>query len=166
MIQRMMRAQTFDERTLAFLQNFFLFIAAFGFIFYGIEHWVIGHQDLSHWSALIPGWVSLVGAPLAIVMFFTTSRVAGYAFIGISVVSFLTGLVGASLHLVFNSSDLGVQLFSISGFLESMQVPYRPVLAGLAHTHVGAVALAVGLTAWVKDEPTVPRSTAPQGGIS
>jgi hypothetical protein len=32
-----------------------------------------------------------------------------------------------------------------------MQVPYRPVLAGLAHTHVGAVGLAVGLTAWVKD---------------
>jgi hypothetical protein len=165
MIQRMMRAQTFDERTLAFLQNFFLFIAAFGFIFYGVEHWVIGHQDLSHWTALIPGWVSLVGAPLAIVMFFTTSRVLGYAFIGISLVSFLTGLVGAALHLVFNASDLGVQLFSISGFLESMQVPYRPVLAGLAHTHVGAVALAVGLTAWVKDEPAAP-PPAPQGGIS
>jgi hypothetical protein len=151
MIQRMMRAQSADERTLAFLQNFFLFIAAFGFIFYGIEHWVIGHQDLSHWSALIPGWVSLVGAPLAIVMFFTTSRWMGYAFIGISAVSFLTGLVGALLHLNFNAGDLGVSLFSISGFFESMQVPYRPVLAGLAHTHVGAVALAVGLTAWVKD---------------
>lgn len=165
MIQRMMRAETADQRTLAFLQNFFLFIAAFGFIFYGIEHWVIDHQNLGHWSALIPGWVSLVGAPLAIAMFFTTSRVVGYAFIGIGVVSFFTGLTGASLHLFFNASDLGVQLFSISGFLESMQVPYRPVLAGLAHTHVGAVALAVGLTAWVQDEPTAP-IPAPQGGIS
>lgn len=161
MIQRMLRAQTTDERTLAFLQNFFLFIAAFGFIFYGIEHWVIDHQNLGHWSARIPGWVSLVGAPLAIVMFFTTNRVLGYAFVGIGVVSFLTGLVGASLHLVFNASDLGVSLFTLSGFLDSMQVPYRPVLAGLAHTHVGAVALAVGLTVWVKDEPTVAQGGTP-----
>lgn len=163
MIQRMMRAQTADERTLAFLQNFLLFIAAFGFIFYGVEHWVIGHDSLGHWSSRIPGWVSLIGAPLAIVMFFTTSRVAGYAFIGIGVLSFLTGLVGASLHLVFNSSDLGVSLFTLNGFIESMQVPYRPVLAGLAHTHVGAVALAVGLTVWVNDAPTTP-PTALQGG--
>ena len=151
MIQRLMRAQTDDERTLAFLQNLFLIIAAFGFVFYGVEHWVIDHQTLTHWTALIPGWVSIAGAPLALAMFFSTRKWLTYAFVGVMAVSFLTGLLGALLHLVFNASDLGVSLFSISGFLESMQVPYRPVLAGLAHTHVGAAGLAVGLTAWVKD---------------
>jgi hypothetical protein len=67
------------------------------------------------------------------------------------VIAVLTGMVGAALHLWWNGQDLGVSIFTISGFLEAMQVPYRPVLAGLAHTHVGAVGLAVGLTAWVKD---------------
>jgi hypothetical protein len=151
MIQRFFTAETADQKTLAFLQNFFLFIAAFGFIFYGIEHWVIDHQTLSHWSANIPFWVSLAGAPLAIIMFFTLNRAVGYLFIAVMVISVLTGLVGASLHLWFNGEDLGVSIFTISGFLEAMQIPYRPVLAGLAHTHVGAVGLAVGLTAWVKD---------------
>ncbi|MFO8151194.1 MAG: hypothetical protein R6T93_13000 [Trueperaceae bacterium] len=151
MIQRLMRAQTDDERTLAFLQNLFLLIAAFGLVFYGVEHWVIDHQTLTHWTALIPAWVSIIGTPLAIAMFFSTRKWLTYAFVGGMAVAFLTGLLGALLHLIFNASDLGVSLFSISGFLESMQVPYRPVLAGLAHTHVGAVGLAVGLTAWVKD---------------
>jgi hypothetical protein len=151
MIQRLFRAQTEDERTLAFLQNFFLLIAAFGFVFYGIEHWVIDHQTLTHWTALIPGWVSLIGAPLAIAMFFTTNKALTYTFVAAMAIAFLVGMLGALLHLVFNASDLGVSLFTVSGFIESMQVPYRPVLAGLAHTHVGAVGLAVGLTAWVKD---------------
>jgi len=151
MIERWMNAQTEDERTLAFLQNFFLVIAAVGFIFYGVEHWVIDHQELVHWTARIPGYVSLIGAPLAVLMFFTTRKIVTYPFLAWMAISVLTGLVGALLHLVFNASDLGVSLFTVSGFAEAMQVPYRPVLAGLAHTHVGAVGLAVGLTVWVKD---------------
>jgi hypothetical protein len=151
MIQRWMTAQTADERTLAFLQNFFILIAAGGFVFYGIEHWVIDHQTLGSWTALIPLYVSLVGAPLAFAMFFTTHKALTYPFLTVMALAVLTGLVGATLHLVFNASDLGVSLFTISGFAEAMQVPYRPVLAGLAHTHVGAVGLVVGLTVWVKD---------------
>ena len=151
MIERWMQAQTPDERTLAFLQNFFLVIAAFGFVFYGVEHWVIDHQTLEHWSALIPGWMSIIGAPLAIAMFFSTHRALTTVFVVAMALAFATGLVGALLPLVRNANDLGVSLVSLSGFLESMQVPYRPVLAGLAHTHVGAVGLVVGLTAWVKD---------------
>jgi hypothetical protein len=151
MINRWMNAQTDDEKTLAFLQNFFLVIAAFGFVFYGVEHWVIDHQTLSSPLALIPLWVSLAGAPLAIMMFFTTNKPLTFLFIFAMVIAVLTGMVGAALHLWWNGQDLGVSIFTISGFLEAMQVPYRPVLAGLAHTHVGAVGLAVGLTAWVKD---------------
>ena len=151
MINRWMNAQTADEKTLAFLQNFFLLIAAFGFTFYGVEHWVIDHQTLSSPLALIPLWVSLAGAPLAIMMFFTTNKPLTFIFIAVMIVSVLTGMVGAALHLWWNGQDLGVSIFTFSGFFEAMQIPYRPVLAGLAHTHVGAVGLAVGLTAWVKD---------------
>lgn len=151
MIERWMSAKTADEKTLAFLQNFFLLIAAVGFTFYGIEHWVIDHNDLAHWTSKIPGWVSLIGAPLAVAMFFTTRKFLTFPFLAWMAVSVLTGMVGALLHLIFNANDLGVSLFTLSGFAEAMQVPYRPVLAGLAHTHVGAVGLAVGLTVWVKD---------------
>lgn len=153
MIERWMNAQTDEQRTLAFLQNFFLLIAFGGFVFYGIEHWVIDHQTLSHWTALIPAWVSIIGAPLAFAMFFSTRKAVAYPFLIWMALSVLTGMTGALLHLIWNANDLGVSLFTISGFVEAMHVPYRPVLAGLAHTHVGAVGLVVGLTAWVKDRP-------------
>ncbi len=151
MIERWMQAKTADEKTLAFLQNFFVLIAAFGFVFYGIEHWVIDHQTLGSWQSHIPAIVSIVGAPLAIAMFFTTHKALTFPFLVWMAVSVLTGMAGALFHLFWNAGDLGVSVFSISGFIESMQVPYRPVLAGLAHTHVGAVGLIVGLTVWVKD---------------
>lgn len=151
MIERWMNAQTPDQKTLAFLQNLFVLIAAFGFVFYGIEHWVIEHSELASWQSKIPFYVSMAGAPLSIAMFFTTRKLLTIPFLIVMGISVLTGMTGAILHLVWNANDLGVNLFSISGFTESMQVPYRPVLAGLAHTHVGAVGLIVGLTAWVKD---------------
>lgn len=151
MIERWMNAQTADEKTLAFLQNLFILIAAFGFVFYGIEHWVIEHSELASWQSRIPLYVSAAGAPLAIAMFFTTHKALTYPFLAVMGISVLTGMFGAIFHLWWNAADLGVSVFSISGFVESMQVPYRPVLAGLAHTHVGAVGLIVGLTAWVKD---------------
>lgn len=151
MIERWMNAQTADEKTLAFLQVLFAVIAAFGFAFYGIEHWVIDHNELASWQSRIPGFVSLIGAPLALAMLFTTHKAVIWPAIAWMAVSVLTGLVGAVLHLWWNAGDLGVNIWSISGIVESMQVPYRPVLAALAHTHVGAVGLAVALTAWVKN---------------
>jgi hypothetical protein len=151
MIQRLMTAQTTDQKTLAFLQNFFLVIAAFGFVFYGVEHWVIDHQTLSSPWALLPLYVSLVGAPLSIAMFFSTHRILTYVFLVAMAIAVLTGLLGALLHLIWNLQDVGGVFWSISDLIEAFQIPYRPVLAGLAHTHVGAVGMAVGLTAWVKD---------------
>ncbi|MDF1521253.1 MAG: hypothetical protein P1P87_00355 [Trueperaceae bacterium] len=151
MIERWMNAQTADEKTLAFLQNFFVLIAAFGFVFYGIEHWVIEHSELASWQSKIPLYISMVGAPLSIAMFFTTRKWLTFPFLVVMALSVFTGMFGAIFHLFWNAGDLGVSVFSISGFVESMQVPYRPVLAGMAHTHVGAVGLIVGLTVWVKD---------------
>ena len=150
MIERWMKAQSYDERTLAFLQNFFLLIAAVGFVFYGIEHWVIDHQTLASWQSKIPLYVSLAGAPLAVAMFFTTHRALNLPFLIVMIASVLTGMVGATLHLMWNAADVGASLFTLSGLAEAMRVPYRPVLAGLAHTHVGAVGLVVGLTVWAK----------------
>lgn len=151
MIQRWMDAQTADQKTLAFLQVMFAVIAAFGFVFYGLEHWVIEHSELASWQSKIPLYVSMLGAPLALAMLFTTHKALTYPFLFVMAISVLTGMIGAIFHLTWNAADLGVSVFSISGFAEAMQVPYRPVLAGLAHTHVGAVGLVLGLTVWVKD---------------
>jgi hypothetical protein len=145
MLERWMNATTEEGRILGFLQNFFLLIAAFGFVFYGVEHWVIDHYLPNFWARW-PFYVSVIGFPLAVAMFFTTHKAVRIPFTIWMAVSVLTGLLGALLHLVWNAADLGVSLFTISGFFESFGVPYRPVLAGLAHTHVGAVALIVGLT--------------------
>lgn len=145
MLERWMNATSEDGRVLGFLQNLFLLIAAFGFVFYGVEHWVIDHYLESFWARW-PFYVSMIGFPLCMAMFFTTHRALRIPFTIWMGVSVLTGMLGALLHLVWNAGDLGVSLFTISGLLESFQVPYRPVLAGLAHTHVGAVALIVGLT--------------------
>ncbi len=145
MLERWMNATTEEGKTLGFLQNFFLLVAAFGFVFYGVEHWVIDHYLESFWARW-PFYVSMIGFPLCMLMFFTTHKIVRTPFNIWMGVSVLTGMLGALLHLVWNAGDLGVSLFTISGLLESFQVPYRPVLAGLAHTHVGAVALIVGLT--------------------
>jgi hypothetical protein len=160
MLERWMNAKTEEGKVLGFLQNFFLLIAAFGFFFYGVEHWVIDHYMESFWARW-PFYVSMIGFPLAIAMFFTTHKAVRLPFTIWMVVSVLTGFAGALLHLIWNANDLGVSLFTISGILESFQVPYRPVLAGLAHTHVGAVGLVVGLTAVVTDSPSTTERNVP-----
>jgi hypothetical protein len=43
MIVALIRAETEEERLLEFLRSIFLLIAMVGFIFYGIEHWILGH---------------------------------------------------------------------------------------------------------------------------
>jgi len=53
--------------------------------------------------------------------------------------------VGAYYHLLWNAQDAEVSLWSLKGFLEAFEGS-RPVLAALAHTHVGAVAFVVGIT--------------------
>ncbi len=166
MLERWMNAKTEDGKVLGFLQNFFLLIAAFGFFFYGVEHWVIDHYMESFWARW-PFYVSMIGLPLALAMFFTVHKAVRIPFTIWMVVSVLTGFAGALLHLIWNANDLGVSLFTISGLLESFQVPYRPVLAGLAHTHVGAVGLVVGLTAVVKEpsSSSAPPHTAPRDTV-
>ncbi len=145
MLELWMKAQTEDEQTLGFLQNFFLLVAAVGFAFYGIEHWVIGHY-LESFQSRIPFYISLVGCPLAVAMFFTTHKYVRIPFNIWMALTVLTGLLGALFHLLYNAGDAGVSVFTISGFIEAFSDPFRPVLAGLAHTHVGAVALIVGLS--------------------
>ena len=145
MIRSLVRAESESQRFLEILRVVFLLIAAGGFIFYAVDHWVVEHFTLEHWTARIPLWVSVVGAPLTMLLFFTRSRLVIYPFLIWMVISVLTGLLGAILHLFFNAETLGVSVFTVSGFAAAMD-GFRPVLAALAHTHVGFVGLIAGLT--------------------
>lgn len=145
MIRSLMRAESDTQRFLEILRVVFLLIAAGGFIFYAVDHWVVEHFTLEHWTARIPLWVSVVGAPLTLLLFFTRSRWVIYPFLLWMVISVVTGLLGALLHLFFNAETQGVSVFTLSGFAAAMD-GFRPVLAALAHTHVGFVGLIAGLT--------------------
>ncbi|KGQ22246.1 HAD family hydrolase [Thermus filiformis] len=147
MIEALIRAQTEEERTLEFIRFAFLLIALFGFAFYSMEHWVLGHFAES-WQSRIPFYVSLVGFPLTALMFWHRGRWVRYPWMLWMGVTFLTGVLGAYYHLLWNARDAEVSLWTLSGFLEAFKGS-RPVLAALAHTHIGAVALVVGFT--IKD---------------
>ncbi|GAA6735358.1 hypothetical protein Thermus77359_03010 [Thermus oshimai] len=144
MIEALIKAQTEEERLLEFLRSTFLLIALVGFLFYGMEHWVLDHWTES-WQSRIPFYVSLVGAPLTFLMFFHRGPWVRYPFLLWMLASVLTGVLGAYYHLLWNAQDAEVSLWSLSGFLEAFKGS-RPVLAALAHTHVGAVAFVVGIT--------------------
>lgn len=144
MVEALIKAKTEEERLLEFLRALFLLIAMVGFAFYGMEHWILDHWTES-WQSRIPFLVSLVGFPLTLLMFFHRGRWVRYPFLLWMLVSVLTGIMGAYYHLLWNAQDAEVNLWSLSGFLEAFKGS-RPVLAALAHTHVGAVAFVVGIT--------------------
>ncbi|MCA9835933.1 MAG: hypothetical protein KC422_03425 [Trueperaceae bacterium] len=144
MIRALFKAQTYEEKTLAFVQLAFLLIAMFGFLFYGIEHWALEHF-LDSWQSRVPFYLSLLGFPLTFLMLFSTKPWIRYPFIAWMAITFLSGMIGALFHLVWNADDINASLFSISGFIDSFRGD-RPVLAALAHTHIGAVGLIIGLT--------------------
>ncbi|ADW22081.1 MULTISPECIES: hypothetical protein [Thermus] len=144
MIEALIKAQTEEERLLEFLRSIFLLIALVGFVFYGMEHWILDHWTES-WQSRIPFFVSLVGFPLTLLMFFHRGRWVRYPFLLWMLVTVATGILGAYYHLLWNAQDAEVSLWSLKGFLEAFEGS-RPVLAALAHTHVGAVAFVVGIT--------------------
>ncbi|MFN4232738.1 hypothetical protein [Thermus sp.] len=144
MVEALIKAKTEEERLLEFLRSIFLLIAMVGFVFYGMEHWILDHWTES-WQSKIPFFVSLVGFPLTLLMFFHRGKWVRYPFLLWMLVSVLTGILGAYYHLVWNAQDAEVSLWNLAGFLEAFKGS-RPVLAALAHTHVGAVAFVVGIT--------------------
>ncbi|ETN89673.1 hypothetical protein [Thermus sp. NMX2.A1] len=144
MIEALIKAQTEEERLLEFLRSIFLLIALVGFVFYGMEHWILDHWTES-WQSRIPFFVSLVGFPLTLLMFFHRGKWVRYPFLLWMLVTVATGILGAYYHLLWNAQDAEVSLWSLKGFLEAFEGS-RPVLAALAHTHVGAVAFVVGIT--------------------
>jgi hypothetical protein len=143
-IEALIKAKSEQERLLEFLRTAFLLLAAFGFAFYAVEHWVLRHY-LESWQSRIPFYVSLVGFPLTLLMFFHRGRLIRYPFMVWMVVSLITGMIGAYFHLVWNAQDAEVSIWTLSGFLEAF-TGSRPVLAALPHAHIGAVALIVGWT--------------------
>lgn len=147
MIRAIIEAESQKARFLEVLRAIFLLIAAGGFVFYGVDHWVVEHfvTEQMHWSARIPLWVSVVGFPLTMLVFFTRSPWLVVPLILWMIVSILTGIVGAVLHLFYNAAGAQVSVFTPNGFVEAMN-GFRPVLAALAHTHVGFVGLIPLLT--------------------
>ena len=145
MFERWMNAETENQKILTFLQLFFLLFPAFGFFYFGVEHWVIDHW-LDSFSSRIPFYAAVIGLPLTLAMFFTTHKAVRLPYTIFMAITIGVGLAGALFHLVYNAGDAGVSLFSISGIFEAFTDPFRPVLAALAHVNIGAVGLVVGLT--------------------
>jgi hypothetical protein len=150
MIRGLLRAQSFEDRTLQFLRVVFILIALVGFVFYGLEHWVLEHY-LESWQSRVPFYLSLVGFPLTLAMLFSSRPLVRYPFLAWMLLTFLSGMVGAIFHLVWNAGDVDGTILSIKGFIEAFEGD-RPVLAALAHTHIGAVGLIVGLIGRSEEE--------------
>lgn len=150
MIRGLLRAQSPEDRTLQFLRVVFILIALVGFVFYGLEHWVLEHY-MESWQSKIPFYLSLVGFPLTLAMLFTSRSWVRYPFLAWMLLTFLSGITGALFHLAWNAGDTDGSLFSFQGFIEAFEGD-RPVLAALAHTHIGAVGLIVGLLGRSEEE--------------
>lgn len=144
MIEAMLKAQSEEERFLEWLRSTFLVLCMVGFVFYGAEHWVLGHF-LESWQSKIPLYLSLVGFPITLLMFFHRGPLVRYPFLAWMSLTLLAGMIGAYFHLQWNAQDAEVSIWSLKGFREAFEGA-RPVLAALAHTHIGAVGLIVGLT--------------------
>jgi hypothetical protein len=148
MIEALLRAKDEQSRLLELIRSIFLLLCAVGFVFYGVEHWVLDHY-LESWQSRIPLYLSVVGFPLTALMFFNRGPLVRYPFLLWMAVSLVAGVVGAYFHLQWNAADAEVSIWSWRGFIEAFEGS-RPVLAALAHTHIGAVGLIIGLT--IRDE--------------
>lgn len=144
MIEALLKAKNEEDRLLEFLRSTFLLLCLVGFVFYGVEHWVLKHY-LESWQSKIPLYTSLIGFPITLAMFFNRGRMVRYPFLFWMAVTMLVGMVGAVLHLVWNAQDAEVALSSFSGIKEAFEGE-RPVLAALAQTHIGAVGMIIGIT--------------------
>jgi hypothetical protein len=143
-LEALIKAKDEQERLLELVRSSFLLLCAVGFVFYGVEHWVLKHY-LESWQSKIPLFLSLIGFPLTAAMFLHRGPLVRYPFLIWMAVSLLAGMVGGYFHLQWNAQDAEVSIWSLSGFVEAFDGA-RPVLAALAHTHIGAVGLIVGLT--------------------
>ena len=144
MIEALIKARDEHERLLEFLRAVFLFLSLTGFAFYGMEHWVLGHY-LESWQSRVPFYLSVVGFPLTLLMFFHRGKGVRYPFMFWMIITLLSGLVGSYFHLAWNAKDAEVSIWSVAGLVEAFKGS-RPVLAALAHTHIGAVGLIIGWT--------------------
>lgn len=144
MLEALIKAKDEQERLLELVRSTFLLLCMVGFAFYGVEHWVLKHY-LESWQSKIPLILSLVGLPITAAMFLYRGPIIRYPFLIWMAVSVLSGMVGAYFHLHWNAQDAEVSIWSLGGFVEAFEGA-RPVLAALAHTHIGAVGLIVGLT--------------------
>jgi hypothetical protein len=125
-----------------FLRSVFLGLRLLGFLVYPFDLWVLGHW-LDSWQSRIPFLVALPSALLTVLfLFFPRSAPVRTLFVVFSVLNMVTGLAGATFHLVFNFE--GDVSWTAQGLKDAFEGT-RPVLAAAAFAHIGFTGLLCSL---------------------
>jgi hypothetical protein len=139
------------RRTLETIRTVFLCLILVGYVFYPMDLWILGHW-LESWQSRIPFLVAIPSAIFtALMLVWRRSNWVRYPFIALMALNAVTGVTGATFHLVWNFE--GDVRWTIQGVRDAFEGA-RPILAALAFTHIGVTGLLCSL------EP--PRETSPE----
>jgi hypothetical protein len=120
------------------LRTIFLALMLTGYAFYPMDLWILGHW-LESWQSRIP---FIVAAPSVIftvlMLIWWRVNAVRYPFIFLMILNVLTGLAGATYHLLYNFE--GEVIWSLAGLTQAFEGS-RPVLAALSFTHIGVTGL-------------------------
>lgn len=125
----------------ALLRTVFLYLMLVGYVFYPMDLWMLGHW-LESWQSRIPFLLALPSVIFTILML-VSPRVGliRYPFLALMVLNVITGLVGASFHLIYNFE--GEVAWTWTRITEAFEGA-RPVLAAMSFTHIGVTGLLCG----------------------
>jgi hypothetical protein len=120
------------------LRTIFLALMLTGYAFYPMDLWILGHW-LESWQSRIPFLVATPSVIFTVLMLIWSHlNVVRYPFIGLMILNVLTGLVGATWHLLYNFE--GEVIWSLTGLAQAFEGS-RPVLAAMSFTHIGVTGL-------------------------
>ncbi len=130
------------RQTLELLRTVFLSLILVGLLFYTLDLWILGHW-LESWQSHVPFLMAVPSFIFTVLMlFWRRENWVRYPFMALMLLNFLTGLTGATFHLVWNfEGQINFSLKGITGAFEGA----RPILAALAFTHIGVTGLLCSL---------------------
>jgi hypothetical protein len=130
------------RRTLEVLRTVFLCLILVGYVFYPMDLWILGHW-LKSWQSRIPFLITVPSVVFTILMlFWRRENWVRYSFMTLMILNVLTGLTGATFHILWNFE--GEINWSFKGIRDAFEGA-RPVLAALAFTHIGVTGLLCSL---------------------
>jgi hypothetical protein len=130
------------RQTLEVLRTVFLCLILVGLVFYTLDLWILGHW-LKSWQSHVPFLMALPSFIFTVLMlFWRRENWVRYPFMVLMFLNFLTGLTGATFHIVWNFE--GEINLSLKGILDAFEGA-RPVLAALAFVHIGVTGLLCSL---------------------